>query len=283
LSGPGLILEQREGRFAPVPLGMEASYDFGGAAFGDLVTPGVSAIFVAVPGEHMVFEYRDDAFPFDLLPSGNELRETNPSMFLPVIEDLNMDGYPDVFVASGEEGGSYYYIANRGYGSFMMSDKYGSNLFPKPEASATTTAMSLGDFNRDGATDVLLGTAEGSLILLVNETLAERPAEVDPRAGRSETQKQVQAKIVRFLPPLRGQMPGALLEIRDEQKQLVFSKPVVGLVGSGSQSAPEVLAVLREPGRYTVSIRLPNGESLEGVLELQPDSPRVQIHRVLSE
>ena len=83
----------------------------------DIVSPGDSSLAVVA---RVAGEARDISI------DGNEIGLCAARQIATLVEDLNMDGYADLYTISRDENQRNQFHTNRGYGSFMDASLYGA-------------------------------------------------------------------------------------------------------------------------------------------------------------
>jgi hypothetical protein len=276
VAGQGLLLWQNaKGAFEASPLG-EQDKDFTGgtAAFGMIVRPGVSSVYL-VGGDNKALICDDGGGNLaDVTRSGNEIQDPVGGMLMALAEDLNCDGTVDLYAASKLRGMSSFHVDNRGYGSFLLPEKYmNGKIFPPSVYNHPAWGLAAGDVNGDGAVDVLVGGLDGKLWLLVNETLTDRPKQAD--AGTtSDLRKQIQTRIVTVRPGAGKGVLGSRLTLLDDKGKALAHRWIGTNVGVGCCGAAEFNLAIREPGKYTLRLRLGDGAVREAALTIDEKTPR---------
>lgn len=191
----------------------------------------------------------------DVTAAGNELTESSFAMLGAVAEDLNMDGLVDLYVSSRQALPGAYYV-NRGYGSFMTPEKYRSTVFPGQAHQRGAWGLAAGDVNGDGANDLLLGGVDGTLTLLVNDTLGLRTPTEHPTYHEKILQ---QTTILTAEVRARTGAVGAKVVVTDADGRIVARRDVGSNIGTGNCGPASVNLALRRPGVYQLNVRFADG------------------------
>jgi len=279
LSGPGYLLTAGESgsSMASVTLNEEGNeVDFGAAAAAPIVTPGTMAVLVPNAETKMLLEFDDKVEFRDIIRYGNEIQDDVPGLYMALAEDLNADGRVDLYISANAAGSPSFYVDNRGYGSFMMPDKYAQQpTFPSAMYNQAANGLAAGDLTGDGANDLVVGGKDGTLWIATNETLKERPEEFEV-STRLDERKQIMARLVtvRF-EPTTG-VVGARLELLDAEGQLVAARAIGSNIGTGCSGPHQVVFAVREPGAHKLRVRFSDGTSSEMAVDLSSEEPRHQ-------
>ena len=278
VSGPGLLLWQNgSGQFESFDIaGQDSDFAGGTAAFGMVVGPAVSSVYL-VAGDQKILAYEDAGNLVDATHAGNEIQDPVSGMLMALAEDLNCDGTVDLYAASQARGMSSFYVANRGYASFMLPEKYMSGkVIPPAVYNRPAWGLAAGDVNGDGAPDVLVGGLDGKLSLLVNETLTSRPDKAEV-STTGDIRKQIRTRMFTVRCGADKGVLGSRLSLIDETGRAVTHRWIGTNVGVGCCGPGEFTLAVREPGNYTLKLRLADGETQEQEITIDEKTPRHQV------
>jgi len=278
VSGPGLLLWQNgSGQFEPFEIGgPDSDFSGGTAAFGMMVRPGVSSAYL-VAGDRKTLVGEDSGNLADVTRSGNEIQDPVSGMLMALAEDLNCDGTVDLYAASRLRGISSFYVANRGYGSFMQPEKYrGGKVIPPAVYNEAAWGLAAGDVNGDGAPDVLVGGLGGRLFLLVNQTLTDRPEQAEVGTTH-DSRKQIQTRIVTVKPASSKGLVGCRLTLLDAKREPIAHRWIGTNVGVGCSGPAQLTLAVREWGTYTLQVRLGDGTVRQQSITINERTPRHQM------
>ncbi|MBL7220476.1 MAG: VCBS repeat-containing protein [Phycisphaerae bacterium] len=278
VAGPGYLLWQNaEGVFESSEIsGKENGFDGGTAAFGTIVRPGLSSVYL-VAGDRKSLICEDGGNLSDVTRGGNEIQDPAAGLQMALAEDLNADGTVDLYAASGIKGISSFYVANRGYGSFMLPEKYSAGkVIPPGVYNQAARGLAAGDVNGDGAPDVLVGGLNGKLSLLVNETLTDRPAKADVSIT-SDLRMQIQTRIVTVKPAGAKGLAGCRLTLIDARGKPVTHRWIGTNIGVGCCGPAQLTLAVRQLGSYTLQLRMGDGSVRKQALVINEKTPRHQV------
>ena len=278
VAGPGYLLWQdADGVFESSEItDAEEGFEGGTAAFGAIARPGVSSLYiVAGDRKHLICE--DAGGLSDVTRQGNEIQDPVAGLKMAIAEDLNADGTVDLYAASGLKSISAFYVANRGYASFMLPEKYkGGKVVPPGVYNKTAWGLAAGDVNGDGAPDMLVGGLDGKLSLLINETLTDRPAKAE--ASRTHDIKmQIQTRIVTVKPGGAKGLVGGRLTLMDAKGKPVTHRWIGTNIGVGCCGPAQLTLAVRQPGSYTLHLQMGDRSVRKQTLVINEKTPRHQV------
>ena len=254
----------------------EKGFSGGTAAFGTIVRAGLSSVYL-VAGDRKALLCEDGGALSDVTGSGNEIQDPVSGLKMALAGDLNADGTVDLYAASGLKGISSFYVANRGYASFMMPEKYsGGKIVPPSVYNRPAWGLAAGDVNGDGAMDVLVGGLDGRVSLLVNETLTDRPKQADI-STTNDVRKQIQTRIVTVRPAGPKGLLGCRLTLVDAGGKPVTHRWTGTNIGVGCCGPAQLTLAVREPGSYTLHLRMGDGSVRKHPLTINDKTPRHQL------
>jgi len=262
-TGKGLILIQDvSGRFSPIKHKLAFDYrcapDYkpgktGAGCFGavwrqdamDIVSPGDSSLAVVA---RIGGEARDVSI------SGNEIGLCASRQIATLVEDLNMDGYADLYTISRNAAQKNQFHTNRGYGSFMDPRLYSNEAFGEAHHKGAW-GIAAGDANGDGMNDLLLGHVDAEITLVLSDAAEVRKPTEHPTWHARKLQ---QTCIVSVTLKGRG-VVGADVRLVDGKGDTVIRRSVGTQVLTGCRGPDAVNLAVREPGNYTLRVRFADG------------------------
>jgi hypothetical protein len=280
LSGPGHMLLASDKGFSAILIGdEETDHAYATAAMAPIADPARSAALVLSGDEKRLLESRPTGYA-DITRFGNEIRDELPGLFAAVAEDLNADGTIDIYAGNRTKGASSFYCVNRGYGSFMMEEKYNAGKIIPPDVyGQPVLGLAAADINGDGANDMVLAGANGTVWLLINQTLADRKDKTELDTLWDE-RKRIEARIVTVRVEGPTGVVGASLRLVDERGQLVAARQLGGNIGVGCCGPHQVVFTVREPGAHQLEVRYADGAVATLPVDLSADRPRHQTIKV---
>ena len=279
-AGGLLLTRDGTGRFAPQGTAMGYDFTAGGTASGltgagcfaplwhngrqDLVVTQDTRLAMAVNAGNGV--------PDDGIQYGNELQLATLAQLPVIAEDLNADGTVDLYVGSRGDQSNIYY-ANRGYGSFLVPDRYDATVFPGTAHRHGAWGLAAGDVDGDGANDLLIGGPDGRVSLLLNDCLAHRRLSEHPTAVE-RTLDGVRILAVQVRGPLG--VVGATVTITAVDGRVLGRRDLGSNVATGCSGPDTVTLAVREPGAHVLTVRWSDGITREWHVAMGPEAARTQ-------
>lgn len=280
LAGSGYILLGGESedslRMEPVHLGFEEEHVYGTATMAPFTLPNVKGALVLVDDSKRLLVTDEDVYA-EITAYGNEIQDDIAGLFSVLAEDLNADGTLDLYAANHRPGSQGFFCTNRGYGSFMLEEKY-ANTPPIPVEAYTLPARGLaaGDVNGDGANDLLISGLDGTVWLLINEVLTDRPLLADV-STRAEQRTQIETRLLTVQFGGGPGIVGAKIHLLNEAGELVAAREIGGNTNIGSTGPQQVVLAARVPGPHTLRVLFSNGTKHSQVVDLSASMERHQL------
>lgn len=273
----GLLLSQAEkGRFSPMDLNIELDARFddkgeelpqtlaGACGLAPLWRP--DRLDLAVCLETKIRWLGEDAGTLrNLTGYGNEIQAGSSSMFPVIAEDLNADGLVDLYVGSRKPAQNALYLS-RGYGSFTTAVSHKPDIFVGESHERGAWALAAGDADGDGVNDLLVGCADGSLLLIPNDSLRLREPKEHPTSDQA-----LLAKAGILSVSVRGKhgVLGARVTLADAQGRIVGMRDIGSNIATGCRGPDTVNLAVRETGPQVLTVRFSDGKTQTRPVELR--------------
>jgi len=257
-----LLTQDEDGRFGPVKT--FAGYDFassageegaaGAGCFASLWRTDRNDIVTTAEGGIILLGNENGKIS-DLTSEGNELSEQTPAMMAVIAEDLNADGTLDLYTLTRNQVANIFHD-NRGYGSFMADHKYDRDIYHGPGHLQGAWGVAAGDIDGDGANDLLLGGHDGTVSLLINDSLSLRVPTENPLY---HDQIRQHARYLRVQVKGRTGVLGAEITVTDAAKRIVARRTIGTNVATGCRGPDASTIAVLWPGSHHLHVRFSNG------------------------
>ncbi|MFC1652755.1 FG-GAP repeat domain-containing protein [Planctomycetota bacterium] len=265
-AGKGHMLLQEAGRYAP--MNHKIAFNFisgrdeaagltGAGCFASIFDTGALDLVVPIESGWHVIE-NSAGMPVDVTEYGNEISEGSYLHLATLTEDLNMDGYVDLYTISRQKSGQNRFIINRGYGSFMLasSHKHYEHMFNGPAHTRGGTAVASGDINGDRCPDLLIGNQHGEVTIILNDTLEVRkPIEHPTREVKILQETRL---LTVNITGIKGVVNAKIL-IKNESGKTIARRDLTRNTSLGSCGPNHVYFALRNSGVYTLEVTYSDG------------------------
>ena len=263
-----LLVQSSDNKFSLIPhdidftfkTGVDELGKTGAGVFMSTINPDKMDLIVPIEKDWLIVGNQNYK-PVDISRWGNEISEGSDYHLATVAEDLNADGYTDIYTISDKKKENRY-IINRGYGSYMHAKVHVDEkpLFKGPAHASGGRSVAVGDINDDGTADILVGNEEGQILLIVNDTLSMRQ-EKEHMKKDEKNLLNIRLCSIRVLGP-KG-VVNARLRIYDEKGNLLNRRDLSMNVATGCQSPDMVTFALRSAGKYKVKVEYADGHKVE--------------------
>ncbi len=212
----------------------------------------------------------------DATTSGNEFADGAAGLHVGLAEDLNVDGCLDILGCSASPKQGAIVIASRNYGSYMRLEKYNQEVLPGRLNTCGALGAVAADLDGDGATDLVIAAADGTVGLYHNASLADRPLQADENARLSEA-AIASVRIIRVrLPPAQGTV-GALIRVSDATGHDLTRRYVGAEVLTGCRGPDQWSLAVRATGTVMVTVRFSDGVERQQTVRLPTDRRMVEV------
>lgn len=227
------------------------------------------SVDLAVPNDSsLALITNQDGDMVDKMRVGNESNIARTRQLATLAEDLNMDGYVDLFTFTRDADRRNIFHTNRGYGSYMVDELYTQHpIIPGDAYETGQWGIAVGDVDGDGATDLLLGGADGKLRLVLNDALAERV----PQENDVHQQQVLNRTAIVAIDPTPGRgVVGARITIADADGETITWRRLGDAVLTGCSPLHQARIAVRQPGPIQVTMRWSDGVVASTELVLEP-------------
>jgi hypothetical protein len=271
-TGKGLILIQdAKGRFRPFKHSLVFDYlcstyqkpcETGAGCFGAIWRQ--DALDFAAPGDSTLGIVANiGGTACDVSVDGNEIGLCAARQIATLVEDLNMDGYADLYTISRDKNQKSQFHTNRGYGSFMDAMLYDATSFGAAHEKGAW-GVAAGDVNGDGMNDLLLGHVDGEVTIVISDAAEERKPTEHPTYHEKKLQQACVVSVT-----LKGHgVLGADVRLVDGKGNTVLRRTVGTQILAGCRGPDTVNLAIREPGNYTLRVRFADGAVKEQTLDV---------------
>ncbi len=271
-----LLIQDDRGRFVPAETQVWPSFESssgpgttGGATFTTSWRPNRFDLLAATESAFLNLVQMADGRYIDAVISGNELADGVFRLLAPLAEDFNADGTVDIFGITSSIKQANVFLMNRGYGSYMRSEKYQRDLLPKAMGDRGALGAVAVDIDADGDTDLVLASADGVLRLCKNRTWDSRSFEVTPATTQQDRTLANTGIVVVSILGNRGVI-GARLELADARGEVHALRWVGAEMTTGCRGSDSYSLAVRQPGNYTLSVRYADGVTTRREVDIKP-------------
>jgi len=206
---------------------------------------------------------------------GNEITEGTRATLATLAEDLNADGLVDVYATTRMQSPNIFF-SNRGHGSFMADHKYDGTIFSGKAHLEGAWGAAAGDINRDAAIDLCLTGNDGTVTLMINDTLSLRTSKEHMRHH-----EKMHARIGFATVALGGNrgVLGAEVMLINDRARVVARRTIGANVLTSCRGPDATTFAVMHPGPHTARVRFSDGTTKEeplNVVSQEHVSVRVQ-------
>ncbi len=268
-----ILLQDGNGRFAPMQHKLPFDYATFSASDESALTGAgcfapiwkVDSQDLIVPAEmHFILAVYEQGKARNVTGCGNEIRLGRVSQIATLAEDLNVDGYLDLLTITRAADAENIFHANRGYGSFMLSELYMDyEGLPGEGFGKGAWSVAAGDLNDDGAPDLLLGGADGTLRLALNDVFRH------PLRQPKEHPTALQAALAKIkVLTVQTDRPGVEITVTDSKGRTVARRITGASVLTGCCGPYTVDFAVRSDGKCTLATRTGERPEVSRIINL---------------
>jgi len=266
------------GRYAPVPLGLGLDFAVaggspddrtGGACF--LPAWSEERMDLLIPTDAgMVLAHERTGKVENITDTANELRFGAAHQTASIAVDLNADGEVDTYTINRQIDSGNALHLHRGYASYIRPDKYQDGIVAGDARPHGAGGVAAGDVDGDGASDLLLGGADGRLVLMLNDSLAERKSWEDTAYVPTYHEQMLMRSGILSVVVLGQGALGALVTVSNADGRVIARRAIGLEVATGCRSPDAVDIAIRECGALHCIVRWSDGRERAYAVTLSP-------------
>ena len=274
-----LLAQDDRGRFAPIKDRLPLEYASGPQFLPGLTGAGQFAPIwrgdssdLAVPTESgFVIATHEAGTARDITSSGNEIALATSRQLATLAEDLDMDGWVDLYTIAWDPAAGNTCHTNRGYGSFQKTELYNGAVFPGQAHRRGAWGVASADFDDDGDNDLVLCGLDGQVTALPSRAISLQTPTV--RASHHAAKVQ-QSRILAIRVTGRLGVCGAVVQLHDAQGRIVHQRAIGSQHLTGCRGPDAVNLAVREPGEYRLTVRYSDGAIATQVVRIDASAPK---------